>query len=115
MNESYPTSVRKLYAFLTACGGNWRNTIHIPAQNHAGWLLAADRDGRPLVVDVDAFQIQIQEQIDVRECRGTLSESGFRDVFSQYLLWQMQTAGNHPLDALNLLSNNFSENWRDYT
>lgn len=107
MKELTTPSVRKLYIFLSACSGNWRNTIHIPAQKHAGWLLAADRDGRPLVVGVDAFQIQIQEQIDVRECRGTLSESAFRDVFSQYLLWQLQTADSHPLDALNLLSNNF--------
>lgn len=107
MKDSITPSARKLYIFLAACGGNWRNTIHIPAQDHAGWLLAADRDGRPLVVDVDAFQSQIQEQIDVRECRGTLSESAFRDVFSQYLVWRLPTASSHPLDTLNLLSSNF--------
>lgn len=99
-------TTRKLYAFLTACGGNWRNTIHIPAQEgHAGWLLAADRDGKPVVMNVDAFQNQIAEEIDTRECRGVLTESAFGDIFSQYLLWQIPAASCRPSDALNLLSN----------
>lgn len=106
MNESALTSTRKLYAFLCACGGNWRNTIHVTAQEgHNGWLLAADSDGKPLVVNVDAFQNQIQEQIDTSECRGTLTAVAFEDIFARYLLWQFPDANGHFTEALNLLSN----------
>lgn len=101
-------TTRKLYAFLTACGGNWRNTIHISdKEGHSGWLLAADRDGKPVVMNVDVFQNQIKEQIDTSECRGVLTESAFGDLFAQYLLWQLPAASGRLSDALNLLSNNF--------
>ena len=108
MNESALTSTRKLYAFLSACGGNWRNTIHITSQErHNGWLLVADCDGKPIVMNVDEFQNQIEEQIDTNECRGALTESAFGDVFAQYLLWQLPAATGGISDALSLLSNNF--------
>ena len=35
---------RQLYQFLTACSGNWRNTVHISCQeetDNSGYLLAA--------------------------------------------------------------------------
>ena len=105
MNESNITSARKLYAFLTACGGNWRNTIHITAQEgHAGWLMAADRDGKPVIMNVNAFENQIQEQIDTSECRGSLTERDFGELFAQYLLWQLPDSGGRCTDILNLLS-----------
>lgn len=99
---------KNLHVFLSACGGNWRNTIHITSQEgHCGWLLAADRDGKPIVIAVDKFQKQIDEQIDTSECRGILTESAFGDIFAQYLLWQLPDVNVHLADALNLLSINF--------
>ena len=45
-------STKQLYLFLAACGGNWRNTIHIACREERdspGYLLAADRDGQPVL------------------------------------------------------------------
>ena len=108
MKEITSASARRLYRFLSACGGNWRNTIHIAAQgSHTGWLMAADQDGKPVVMAVDAFQKLTQEQIDPAECRGYLTESAFGDIFARYLLWQIPDAGGSPADALSLLSSSF--------
>ena len=108
MKEITSASARRLYRFLSACGGNWRNTIHIAAQGgHTGWLMAADQDGKPVVMAVDAFQKLTQEQIDPAECRGCLTESDFGDIFARYLLWQIPDAGGSPADALSLLSSSF--------
>ena len=102
------SDVCALCSFLSCCGGNWRNTIHIAAQGgHAGWLMAADQDGKPVVMAVDAFQKLTQEQIDPAECRGYLTESAFGDIFARYLLWQIPDAGGPPADALSLLSSSF--------
>ena len=43
---------KQLYLFLTACSGNWRNSIYIKCQSDKddpGYLLAADRDGQPVI------------------------------------------------------------------
>ena len=105
MRETTGASVRKLYTFLSACGGNWRNTIHIsdPGE-HTGWLMAADRDGRPLVMAVDALQELVQECIDTTDCRGRLTASAFMDIFAGYILWQFPDANSSPAAVLNLLS-----------
>ena len=68
-------STKQLYLFLAACGGNWRNTIHIACREERdspGYLLAADRDGQPVILGVHQF----------------------------YLLWQCPTARGHPLRQL---------------
>ena len=105
MKEQHCVSMKQLYKFLTACGGNWRKTIHISAQEGCtGWLLAADRDGAPVLLRVDALERGIQERIDTSECRGTLTESAFTDIFTQYLYWQLPATGITPADTLNLLS-----------
>lgn len=104
MNES----TRQFYLFLAACSGNWRNTIHISSHAQSpGWLMAADRDGRPVLMPVERFRDLCGEEIDPTECRADMSEAAFGDIFAQYLLWRLPKAGPHPLaDLEQLLTTN---------
>ena len=79
-----------LYTFLSACSGNWRNTIHITSQRQdcAGYLLAFDRDGLPVFMAVDQLQQISGEQFDPAECCGQLTQDVFKTLFARYLLWQ---------------------------
>ncbi len=90
------SAVKKLYLFLSACGGNWRNSIYITADG-PGYLLTADRDARPIILPVDRFQSLTGEQIDPAECCGQLSEDALRALYTQYYLWQMPSAEDNPL------------------
>lgn len=96
------SQTRQLYLFLSACSGNWRNTIYISdPQGTPSYLLAADRDGKPVVMAVEQFQQLSGERIDFTECRGQLTRSAFEDVFAQYLLWQIS---DDKVDTLTKLS-----------
>ena len=73
-------STKKLYLFLAACGGNWRNTIHIACREERdspGYLLAADRDGQPVILGVHQFYQLTGVWTDPAECCGRLTEAGF--------------------------------------
>ena len=90
------TATKQLYMFLSACSGNWRNTVHISCQrekDNPGYLLAADRDGQQ-------FYELMGEQIDPAECCGQLTEAGFESLYAQYLLWRLPAAEEHPLRRL---------------
>lgn len=92
-----------LYKFMSACSGNWRNTVYVTAngqQEHPGYLLAADRDGQPVVMAVEKFQQLTGERIDPTECCGKLTEAGFEALFRQYLLWHIASQSEHPLEVL---------------
>lgn len=62
-----------------------------------GYLLSAGRDGRPIVIAVEQFQQLTGEIIDPVECRGQLTDEGFRTLYAQYLLWRMPSAEDDPL------------------
>ena len=52
------SSAKQLYLFLTACSGNWRNSIYVKCQGEndtPGYLLAADRDGQPVILGIHQF------------------------------------------------------------
>ena len=72
------SSTKQLYLFLTACSGNWRNTVHISGQgetDNPGYLLAADQDGQPIILSVQQFYELTGVQIDPAECCGQLTEA----------------------------------------
>ena len=97
------TATKYLYTFLSACSGNWRNTVHISCQeetDNSGYLLAADRDGQPVILPVQGFCELTGEQIDPAECCGQLTEAGFEALYAQYLLWHCPSAEEHPLRQL---------------
>lgn len=94
------SEIRKLFAFLTACGGNWRNTIYIAAQaGGPGWLVAADFQGCPVIMSEAAVCCAAGRPIDPAECRGQMGESAFRDIFAGYLFWQLPSS-DAPLSRL---------------
>ena len=56
--QNASSTTKQLYLFLTACSGNWRNSIYIKCQSEKddpGYLLAADRDGQPVILPVQRF------------------------------------------------------------
>ncbi len=75
----------QLYLLLSACQGNWRNSIHISADD-PGYLLSADRDGQPIVMAVEHFQQLTGQAIDPAECCGQLTKDAFKSLYAQYLL-----------------------------
>ena len=94
---------RQLYQFLTACSGNWRNTVHISCQeetDNSGYLLAADRDGQPVILPVLRFYELTGVQIDPAECCGQLTGVGFKTLYGQYLLWHAASPQDWSLDHL---------------
>ena len=96
-------STEQLYQFLFACSGNWRNSIYISSQEEtatASYLLAAGRDGQPIVMPVEQFQQLTGEIIDPGECCGRLTADAFKALYAQYLLWHLPSADTDPFLAL---------------
>lgn len=94
---------KQLYLFLTACSGRWRNSVFISCREEEdapGYLLAADRDGLPVILSVQRFSELTGEQIDPAECCGQITEAGFEALYAQYLLWKCHSAGEHPMQWL---------------
>ena len=97
------SSTKQLYLFLAACSGSWRNSVHVSCQgdmDSSGYLLAADRDGQPVILPVHRFCELTGERIDPTECCGQLTEAGFEALYAQYLLWRLPAAEEHPLRKL---------------
>lgn len=97
------TTSRQLYLFLSACSGNWRNSIYIKCQeekDNPGYLLAADRDGQPVIFGVQQFYQLTRVWIDPAECCGQLTEAGFESLYAQYLIWLCPAAEKYPLQQL---------------
>ena len=101
--QNINSSAKQLYLFLTACSGNWRNSIYIKCQSEKddpGYLLAADRDGQPVILGVQQFYQLTGVWTDPAECCGQLTEAGFEALYAQYLLWQCPLAEGYPLRQL---------------
>lgn len=90
---------QRLYLFLTACQGNWRNSVYLSTDG-PGYLLSADRDGRPIVMSREQFRQLTGEAIDPAECCGRLTEDAFKALYAQYLLWRMPKADSNPFGIL---------------
>ncbi len=53
--QNASSTTKLLYLPLAACSGNWRNSIFIQCQSEKGdpgYLLAAGRDGQPVILAV---------------------------------------------------------------
>lgn len=99
---------RNLYELLFSCKGNWRNTIYVPCGpcphpckvDRSGCLAAIRQDGTPLLVGVREFEEETGERIDPGECIGTLSKDASSSLFSNYLLWEMSSSEQCPMEYL---------------
>ena len=101
--QNTSSMTKQLYLFLTACSGNWRNSIYIKCQGEKdgpGYLLAADRDGQPVILPVQQFYQLTEMWVDPTECCGQLTEADFEALYAQYLLWRCPSAEVHPLRYL---------------
>lgn len=86
----------KLYRFLQAAAGNWRNAIFIECKNCttnntlcAGFLMVSSADGAPILLPVEWFQGQTGELVDKKECAAILSRAAFESAYSLWLKWQV--------------------------
>lgn len=87
----------KLYHFLQAAAGNWRNAIFIECRkctcnNTApctGFLMVSSANGSPILLPVGWFQEQTGEPVDKEECASILSRAAFESAYSLWLKWQV--------------------------
>lgn len=99
---------RNVYELLFSCKGNWRNAIYIPCGpcphpckvERSGCLAAIRQDGTPLLVGVREFEEETGERIDPGECIGTLNKDAFSSLFSRYLIWEMTSSEQCPMEYL---------------
>ena len=99
---------RNLYELLFSCKGNWRNAIYVPCGpcphpckvDCSGCLTAIRQDGAPLLVGVRKFEEETGERIDPGECIGTLNKDAFSSLFSRYLIWEMTSSEQCPMEYL---------------
>ena len=95
---------RNLYELLFSCKGNWRNAIYVPCGpckvDRSSCLAATRQDGAPLLVSIRDFEKETGERIDPGECIGTLSKDAFSSLFSRYLIWEMSSSEQCPMEYL---------------
>ena len=99
---------QNLYELLFSCKGNWRNAIYVPCGpcSHpckvdcSGCLAAIRQNGAPLLVGVREFEEETGERIDPGECIGTLNKDAFSSLFSRYLIWEMTSSEQCPMEYL---------------
>ena len=99
---------RNLYELLFSCKGNWRNAIYVPCGpcphpckvDCSGCLAAIRQDGAPLLVSIRGFEKETGERIDPGECIGTLNKDAFSSLFSRYLIWEMTSSEQCPMEYL---------------
>lgn len=90
----------KLYRFLQAAAGNWRNAIFIECENCTrscvnpcpGFLLVSGADGAPILLTAEWFREQTGEQVDKDECAAVLSRAAFESACSLWLKWRADDA-----------------------
>ena len=99
---------RNLYELLFSCKGNWRNAIYVPCGpcphpckvDCSGCLATIRQDGAPLLVGVREFEEETGERINPGECIGTLNKDAFSSLFSRYLIWEMTSSEQCPMEYL---------------
>lgn len=87
--------------FLSLVDGSWRNAVFIDSCSAAacregtpcqGYLFTTDRDGTPVLIPADVFQLLFGEQIDPAECIGHIQPSVLESMYQRKLLWQCDTS-----------------------
>lgn len=97
-----------LYSFLHATHGNWRNALSIWCRDCpcgrdprcAGFLLAADAEGRPILTPVELLRQTSGEAIDVDECVAVLDRRDFEMLYGRLIEWTVSSPDICPLLAL---------------
>lgn len=98
----------RIFAFLSAVEGNWRNAIHIACGERdcphtaacSEVLFAADADGSPILLPVSALRACGCQEVDKHECAGCLEKSAFVAAYRRFLDWHTDTDGDCALRRL---------------
>ncbi len=51
--------------------------------------MSADRDAKPILVELSQFQHITGETVYQDECAGILSQQAFESAYAQWLLWEI--------------------------
>jgi hypothetical protein len=101
------TAKCSICTFLKAAQGNWRNAIYIGCSGCAqkespctGFLMSADRDAKPILVELTQFQRLTGERVYQDDCAGILSRQAFESAYAQWLLWEISEPGECSLTQL---------------
>lgn len=89
----------QFYFFLQAVHGNWRNALFIRCRGAicpmahqpscAGYLLAADADGQPLLLPARTVEQLSGDTVDPEECAAVLDCRSFRSAYAKFLEWHI--------------------------
>ena len=95
----------KIYSFLRAVRGNWRNAIFVScdcgdcmcgrATPCSGFLLAVDECGQIMLLPAEDIQRLSGETVDSSECIAILSRRAFDAAFSKYTRAAINTVFSH--------------------
>ena len=101
----------KFYSFMKAVRGNWRNAIYIQCGQFGihcscdGFFMAADQDGKPILLSSKTLHSLTGELIDPEECSAILNRRSFESAFSLFIKWNSSDSSICPLCQLCLESN----------
>lgn len=85
----------RVFAFLSAVEGNWRNAIYVECGEHdcphagecGAVLFAADADGAPILLPVTAIRSCGGQEVDKLECMACLEKPAFVAAYRQFIDW----------------------------
>ena len=89
----------KIYSFLTAAKGNWRNAVFIKCENcvcaeHSGcfgFLMIPDSNGQPVVIPAGMIREMTGLTADKEECIAVISREQFETLYALWLEWQIDS------------------------
>lgn len=101
----------RLYLFLRAARGNWRNAAFLSCRScpHrdkpcGGYLFAADRDGAPILFPAQAFRQITGETTEQEECAAALEREAFESLYADWLSWRVSDPGQCSLKQIGNIS-----------
>lgn len=98
----------RVFAFLSAVEGNWRNAIYVECGEqsypHAGEcgavLFAADADRAPVLLPTAVIHSCGGQEVDKLECMACLEKQAFVAAYRQFIDWHTDSDGDCPLRQL---------------
>ena len=98
----------RVFAFLSAVEGNWRNAIYVecgeqncPHANQCGAVLfTADADGAPILLPAAVIRSCGGQEVDKLECMACLEKAAFVAAYRQFIDWHTDSDGGCTLRQL---------------
>ena len=102
------TTKYTLSDFTVGCGGIWQNAIFIPCGHcckpcgirRCGCLMSGSISGEPILIGVRRYEQLTGHRIDPSQCAAILSRTAFESAYTRYLLWELDSVGECPLQKL---------------